>query len=227
MPNQRLVLVIPSSVIRICFEFRASIFGFRNFPLSASVVTAIWRYTRTMAANLLSVPPRRDPTVSSPTNHPRKHEPLPRIRTSPQAKPRARPDFALGGTHRRHLRHHRIAPDHRRDSDPIALSNADMSWSDYALHRSGDLSRHLHLMQRRPRWRLFALRQQLLARIQHGDLHRFAAVQCDLGFVRNSIRSGRSRLHDSARDRPIASTNVRNVPEWESSSDSHYDSKRA
>lgn len=172
---------------------------------------------------MLSVTPRRDPPVSPPPNHPRKHEPLPRIRTPPQGKPRAWPSVASADSlSRRCLHTDRSAPDHRRDSDPIALSNADMSWSDYALHRSGDLCKQRQLVQRGPRFRLFALRQQLLAGIQHGDFHRFAAVQRDLGFLRDSNCSSRPRLHDSAGDRPIASTNRRNIPGRNSNSDSHY-----
>jgi len=173
---------------------------------------------------LLSVTPLRDPPVSSPPNHPRKHEPVLHIRTPPQGKPRAWPlHLAAGGT--RDLRPRltpRSAPDLRCDADPDTERDANVSLDDYTFDRSGDLSRQRQLVQRGPRFRLFALRQQLLARIQHGDLHRFAAVQRDLGFVRNSIRSGRPRLHNSAGDRPIASTNRWNVPEWESNSDSHY-----
>ena len=193
---------------------RYSDFRSRCFPLRP------WRQTCSMQYHAL--------ILRSGIAGQKDHEPVPRIRTRLQVKPAsAWPNLTPARTRRRRrLHHYRGTLDSRRDADPDTERDANVSHDDYTIHQPGDRGRQLGLLQLGRRFRLFAHRQRLLARIQHGGLHRFAAIQRDLGFVRDSSRSPRRRLHDSTRHRPLAQTNHRNIPGRDSNPDSHHHGKR-
>lgn len=139
------------------------------------VIILPWCRGKPTPANLACNSPMPEPGEGKS-----EYEPI--LHTRPPGQ--GEPDHATGDDRRRSYFHAHGGTRHCC-SDTYANANADVSLGDYRVHQPVDSARQLSLVQPWICGRILALRQQLLARVRHGNLHRFPTVQRDRGFLRD------------------------------------------